>query len=84
MPVPIVPTELFSQSLQVSSSPNSTHGNVSAIIQTQQQHSQLQHQQQQQVPPQQESNPDLVSFQICPQQAEMIYANIDNASSNQQ
>ncbi|GAB1861086.1 Circadian locomoter output cycles protein kaput [Camponotus japonicus] len=84
VPVPIVPTELFSQSLQVSPSSNSTHGNVGAIIQTQQQqHSQLQHQQQQQVPPQQESNPDLVSFQICPQQAEMIYANID-ASSNQQ
>lgn len=84
VPVPIVPTELFSQSLQVSPSPDSTHGNVGAIIQAQQQqHSQLQHQQQQQVPPQQESNPDLVSFQICPQQAEMIYANID-ASSNQQ
>ncbi|XP_029164870.1 circadian locomoter output cycles protein kaput [Nylanderia fulva] len=87
--VPIVPTELFSHSLQVSPSSNSTHGNVGAIIQTQQQqqHSQLQHQQQQQQPqqgpPQQENNPDLVSFQICPQQAEMIYGNID-ASSNQQ
>ncbi|XP_029666826.1 circadian locomoter output cycles protein kaput isoform X2 [Formica exsecta] len=77
VPVPIVPTELFSHSLQMSPSPNSTHGNVNAIIQTQQQ------QQQQPVPPQQEGNPDLVSFQICPQQDEMIYANID-ASSNQQ
>ncbi|XP_070153011.1 circadian locomoter output cycles protein kaput isoform X2 [Polyergus mexicanus] len=77
VPVPIVPTELFSHSLQMSPSPNSTHGNVSAIIQTQQQ------QQQQPVPLQQEGNPDLVSFQICPQQDEMIYANID-ASSNQQ
>lgn len=77
VPVPIVPTELFSHSLQVSPSPNSTHGNVGAIIQTQQQ------QQQQQQPPQQENNPDLVSFQICPQQDEMIYANID-ASANQQ
>lgn len=85
--VPIVPTELFSHSLQVSPSSNSTHDNVDPIIQTQQQqqHSQLQHQQQQQQqqgPPQQEDNPDLVSFQICPQQTEMIYGNID-ASSNQ-
>ncbi|XP_050465248.1 circadian locomoter output cycles protein kaput isoform X2 [Cataglyphis hispanica] len=81
VPVPIVPTELFSHSLQVSPSPNSTHGNVGAIIQTQQQ--QQQQQQQQPVPPQQEGNSDLVSFQICPQQDEIIYANID-ASANQQ
>lgn len=47
----------------------------------QQQHSQLQ---QQQGPPQQEdNNPDLMSFQICPQQTEMIYSNME-ASLNQQ
>ncbi|XP_011877397.1 PREDICTED: circadian locomoter output cycles protein kaput isoform X2 [Vollenhovia emeryi] len=90
VPVPIVPTELFSHSLQVNPSPGSTHGNVGAIIQTQQQqqHSQLQHQQQQQQqqpgPPQHEgSNSDLVPFQICPQQAEIMYSNME-ASSNQQ
>ncbi|XP_024884207.1 circadian locomoter output cycles protein kaput isoform X2 [Temnothorax curvispinosus] len=85
VPVPIVPTELFSHSLQVNSSPGSTHGNVGAIIQTQQQqqHSQLQQQQQQQGPPQEGSNSDLVPFQICPQQAEMMYSNLE-ASSNQQ
>ncbi|TGZ32589.1 Circadian locomoter output cycles protein kaput [Temnothorax longispinosus] len=84
VPVPIVPTELFSHSLQVNSSPGSTHGNVGAIIQTQQQqqHSQLQ-QQQQQGPQQEGSNSDLVPFQICPQQAEMMYSNLE-ASSNQQ
>lgn len=91
VPVPIVPTELFSH-LQdaVNPSPGSTHGNVDTIIQTQQQqqHSQLQHQQQQQQPqqgpPQQEgSNSDLVPFQICPQQAEIMYSNME-ATSNQQ
>ncbi|XP_011645682.1 circadian locomoter output cycles protein kaput isoform X2 [Pogonomyrmex barbatus] len=86
--MPVVPTELFSHSLQVNSSPGSTHSNVGAIIQTQQQHSQLQHQQQQQQqqqgPSQQEgSNSDLVPFQICPQQAEIIYSNME-ASLNQQ
>lgn len=89
VPVPIVPTELFSHSLQVNPSSGSTHGNVGAIIQTQQQqqHSQLQHQQQQQQqgPPHQEArNSDLVSFQICPQQAEMIYGNMDSSSNQQQ
>jgi len=92
LPIPItvpVPTELFSHSLQVNPSPGSTHGNVNAIIQSQQrqqQHSQLQHQQQQQqqgLPRQEDSNSDLVPFQICPQQAEMIYSNME-ASSNQQ
>lgn len=91
VPVPIVPTELFSHSLQVNPSPGSTHGNVGAIIQTQQQpqHSQLQHQQQQQQqqqgPPQQEgSNSDLVPFQICPQQAEIMYSNMETSSNQQQ
>lgn len=66
VPVPIVSTELFSNSLQ---------------NQQQQQHSQLQ-QQPQQGPPQQEDN-NLMSFQICPQQAEIIYGNME-ASLNQQ
>lgn len=80
VPVPIVSTELFSHSLQVNSSSGSTHGNVGAIIQTQQQQ-----QQQQQGPPQQEgSNSDLVPFQICPQQAEMMYSNMETSSNQQQ
>ncbi|KYM91193.1 Circadian locomoter output cycles protein kaput [Atta colombica] len=65
VPVPIVPTELFSHSLQVNPSSGSTHGNG---------------------PSQQEgsnSNLGLVPFQICLQQAEMIYSNME-ASSNQQ
>lgn len=80
VPVPIVSTELFSHSLQVNPSPGSTHGNVGAIIQTQQQQ-----QQQQQGPPQQEGgNSDLVPFQICPQQAEIIYNNMETSSNQQQ
>ncbi|KYQ51193.1 Circadian locomoter output cycles protein kaput, partial [Trachymyrmex zeteki] len=61
VPVPIVPTELFSHSLQVNPSSGSTHGNGSSQ--------------------QEGSNSDLVPFQICLQQAEMIYM---EASSNQQ
>ncbi|KAL0104142.1 hypothetical protein PUN28_017093 [Cardiocondyla obscurior] len=90
VPVPIVPTELFSHSLQVNQSSGSAHGNVGAINQPQQQqqHSQMQHQQQPQQsqgPPQQENNnADLVPFQICPQQAEMLYSNMEAPANPQQ
>ncbi|XP_020278302.1 circadian locomoter output cycles protein kaput [Pseudomyrmex gracilis] len=85
VPVPIVSTELFSHPLQVS--PGSTHGNgnVGAIIPSQQQPQQMQQQQQQRLSQQEDSsNPELVSFQICPQQAEMMYGNIEPSSNQQQ
>lgn len=82
--VPIVSTELFSHPLQVS--PGSTHDNVGAIIPSQQQPQQMQQQPQPQRLSQREnsSNPELVSFQICPQQAEMMYGNIEPSSNQQQ
>ncbi|XP_076245464.1 circadian locomoter output cycles kaput protein Clock [Calliopsis andreniformis] len=95
VPVPIVPTELFSHPLPVSPVPTvstTTQGNVGTIIQTQQQaHQQLQHQQrpqqqlQQQGPTQQNGNPpDLVPFQICPHQADMLYNEMEPSSNQQQ
>jgi len=77
----------------MSPSLSSTHNNVGTIIQTQQQqqqqqqHSQQQQQQQsqQQGPSQQEgSNPDVVPFQICPQQTEMMYSNMETSTSQSQ
>lgn len=91
VPVPIVPTELFSHSLPISPVPTvstTTQGNVGPMIQTQQQpHQQLQHQQppQQQGPTQQNGNPaDLVPFQICPHQADMLYNEMEPPASQQQ
>ncbi|XP_076668687.1 circadian locomoter output cycles kaput protein Clock isoform X1 [Andrena cerasifolii] len=91
VPVPIVPTELFSHPLPISPVPTvstTTQGNVGPMIQTQQQpHQQLQHQQppQQQGPTQQNGNPaDLVPFQICPHQADMLYNEMEPPASQQQ
>jgi len=72
LPIPItVPVPIVSTELFSHSLQN----------QPQQQHSQLQ---QQQGPPQQEdNNSDLMSFQICPQQTELMYGNME-ASLNQQ
>lgn len=92
VPVPIVPTELFSHPLTVSPVPTmstTAQGNVGTMIQTQQQqHQQLQHQQQQsqqQAPTRQNGNPpDLVPFQMCPHQADILYNEIEPSANQQQ
>lgn len=91
VPMPIVPIEFFSHSLAVSPVPTMSgqaQGNVDTMIQPQQQsHQQLQHQQQQsqqQGPTQQNGNqPDLVPFQMCPHQADMLYNEMESASNQQ-
>lgn len=90
VPVPIVPTDLFPHPLTVSPVPTMSttgQGNVGTMIQAQQQsHQQLQHQQQQpqQGPTQQNGNPpDLVPFQMCPHQADILYNDMEPASSQQ-
>ncbi|XP_076221766.1 circadian locomoter output cycles kaput protein Clock isoform X2 [Nomia melanderi] len=83
VPVPLVPTELFSHSLPVSPVPTvstTVQGNVATMIQTPQQP----HQQQPQGPTQQNGNPDLVPFQICSHQADMLYNDMEPASTQQQ
>ncbi|XP_076182139.1 circadian locomoter output cycles kaput protein Clock isoform X2 [Ptiloglossa arizonensis] len=90
VPVPIVPTELFSHPLPVSPVPTvstTAQGSVGTMIQPQQQlqHQQPQQQPQQQGPAQQNGNPpDLVPFQICPHQADMLYNDMEPATNQQQ
>ncbi|CAK9797663.1 Circadian locomoter output cycles protein kaput [Anthophora plagiata] len=82
VPVPIVPTELFSHPLTVSPVPSASvtaPANVGAIIQPQQLP------QQQQGATQQNGNPpDLVPFQMCPHQADILYNDIESPSNQQQ
>ncbi|XP_043257226.1 circadian locomoter output cycles protein kaput [Colletes gigas] len=77
VPVPIVSTELFSQPLPVSPVPivsTTAQGNVGTMIQSQQPE-----------PTQQNGNPpDLVPFQICPPQTDMLYNDIEPAARQQQ
>ncbi|KAK9303321.1 hypothetical protein QLX08_004922 [Tetragonisca angustula] len=87
VPVPLVPTELFSHPLTVSPVPTmsaTAQGNVGTMMQTQQQMQHEQQQPQQQGPAQQNgSTPDLVPFQMCPHQADMLYNEMEPASSQQ-
>ncbi|XP_043518509.1 circadian locomoter output cycles protein kaput isoform X5 [Frieseomelitta varia] len=88
VPVPLVPTELFSHPLTVSPVPTmsaTAQGNVGTMMQTQQQLQHEQQQPQQQGPAQQNgSTPDLVPFQMCPHQADMLYNEMEPASTSQQ
>ncbi|XP_076749742.1 circadian locomoter output cycles kaput protein Clock [Xylocopa sonorina] len=93
VPVPIVPTELFSHPLTVSPIPTvqaTGQAGVGSIIQQPQQpHQQLQqHQQpqpQQPRPTQQNGNaPDLVPFQMCPHQPDILYNDMEPTANQQQ
>lgn len=89
VPVPIVPTELFSHPLTVSpvpAVPAAAQGNAGAMIQTQQLHQQPQQQQQQpQGSTQQNENPqDLVPFQMCTHQADILYNDMEPGANQQQ
>lgn len=86
VPVPLVPTELFSHPLTVSPVPTmsaTAQGNVGTMMQTQQQQQQQQPQQQGSAQ-QNGSTPDLVPFQMCPHQADMLYNEMEPAASSQQ
>lgn len=88
VPVPIVPTELFSHPLTVSPVPTvpaAVQGNVAAMIQPQQLQPQAQQQPQQQASTQPNNNPpDLVPFQICPHQADILYNDMETPGNQQQ
>ncbi|XP_029053404.2 circadian locomoter output cycles protein kaput-like isoform X1 [Osmia bicornis bicornis] len=86
VPVPIVPTELFSHPLTVSPVPTvpaAVQGNVAAMIQPLQPQAQQQPQQQASTQPN-NNPPDLVPFQICPHQGDILYNDMETPANQQQ
>ncbi|XP_003708362.2 circadian locomoter output cycles kaput protein Clock isoform X2 [Megachile rotundata] len=86
VPVPIVPTELFSHPLTVSSVPTvpaTIQGNVATMIQPQQLQPQTQQPQQQASTQPNNNAPELVPFQICPHQADILYNDMETPANQQ-
>ncbi|XP_066591739.1 circadian locomoter output cycles protein kaput isoform X2 [Prorops nasuta] len=90
VPMSIVPTELFPQTLSgnpVQPLTGPVHANVASMIHPQQQSHPAIHQQQTQQTQQTQqdgNHSDLVPFQICSQQQNLIYTNLESTASQQQ
>ncbi|XP_012281769.1 circadian locomoter output cycles protein kaput [Orussus abietinus] len=81
LPVPIVPTELFSHSLPVNAMHATQGSTLSQVVPSQPQNQQQsQHQATQST--QQEGAPEMMLFQVCPQ-AEMMYTTMESPANSQ-